>query len=88
MFWEYKNNKIATETFKKIFIVDDQGVMIDCKSETFSKFISSNMIERPEHTLDLNQDALRELVECNLHKSTQELTFDLNTLQSIICCHL
>ena len=35
-----------------------------------------------------NQDVLRELVECNSNKSTQELVLDLNTSQSTICHHL
>ena len=43
---------------------------------------------RPRHSSDLDQDALRKLVECNGHKNTQELAPDLNTPQSTICCHL
>ena len=40
-----------------------------------------------EDTLLRNQDTFRELVECNLRKSTQELALDLNISQSTICCH-
>ena len=35
-----------------------------------------------------DQDALRELMECNPYKSTQELALDLNTSQSTICPNL
>ena len=35
-----------------------------------------------------NQNALRELAECNLYKSTQELALYLNTSQSMLCCNL
>ena len=35
------------------------------------------------HSSNLNQDALRELVECNW-----ELTLNFNTSQPTICCHL
>ena len=37
---------------------------------------------------DLNQDALRKLMEFNPCKSTQEFALDLNTFQSTIFCHL
>ena len=43
---------------------------------------------KPGYSLDLDQDALRKLVECNPCNSTQELTLDLNTSQSTICYHL
>ena len=37
---------------------------------------------------DLDQDALRELVECRPRLSTLELALDLNTSQFTICRHL
>ena len=48
----------------------------------FSRFRSSDtfLIDkcRPERLSDLDQDAFREFVEFNRHKSTQELALDLN----------
>ena len=57
------------------------GSLLTSKSETgFPKFYSGNMsLKRPGYSLDFNQDALKELVECNPCKSTQELENDLNT---------
>ena len=46
------------------------------------------MNAKPGRSSDLNQDPLRELVECNPRKSTQELALDLNTSQSSMCRHL
>ena len=43
---------------------------------------------RPGNSSDLDQDSLRELLQCNQRKSTPELALDLNTSQSTICCHL
>ena len=43
---------------------------------------------RPGRSSDLDQDDFGELVECNPSKSTRELALDLNTSQSLICCHL
>ena len=37
---------------------------------------------------DLDQDASRELVKCNLDQTTQGLALDFNTSQSKICRHL
>ena len=58
----------------------------------FSKFHSGNMSlrdePRPGHSSDLDQDALRELVKCNPHKSILELSFDFNIPQSTMCSHL
>ena len=70
MFWEFKNNKNAIETAKKICTVYDQDMMTDYQVQNwFSKFCSGNTSlrdkPRPRYTLDPNQDALRELVEGN-----------------------
>ena len=93
MLLEFKNNKNAKETAKKMYSVYGQGVIIDCQVwKWFSKFYSSDMSlrdePRPRHSSDLNQDALRELLKCNPYKSTWELGLDFNTSQSTICCHL
>ena len=93
MLWEFKNNKNATETAKKICSVYGQGVITDRQVRNwFSKFRSGDTSlrdePRPGRSSDLDQDALRELVECNPRKSTRELALDLNTSQSTICRHL
>ena len=48
--WEFKINKNASETAKKIYRAYDQCVL-------------------PRRSSDLDQDALRESVECNSHKT-------------------
>ena len=87
----FKNNKNATEAVKKISSVYGQSIITD-HQKWFAKFHSSDTSltdqPRPGHLSDLDQDALRELVECNLCKITQELAVDLNTSQSTICHHL
>ena len=50
-------------------------------------YISLRDEPRLGHSSDCDQDALRELVEWNLRKSTWELALDLNTSQSTICRH-
>ena len=84
------NNKNAKETNKKSFSV--YGFITDRQVRNwFSKFRSDDTSlwnePRPRCSLDLHQDAFRELVVCNLRKSTRELAFDLNTSQSSICYH-
>ena len=59
--------------------------ILTTKSETGSENMSLRDELRPGHSSDLNQDALKELVECNSGKSTQKLVLDLNTSQSTIC---
>ena len=84
MLWEFKNNKNATWTTRKICSVYLQGVITDHQVwNWFSKFYSGDKSlrdePRQECSTDLDQDASRELVECNMHKNTQELALDLNT---------
>ena len=43
---------------------------------------------RAGYSSDFDQDVLKELVECNPHKSTWELALDLDISQSTICCYL
>ena len=50
--------------------------------------MSSREEPRPWSSSYLDQDALREMVECNPHKSTWELALDLNISQSTIYCRL
>ena len=80
----------TTETAKKIFTVCSQGIISDSQIQNwFSKFRSGEMSLRDEPRLrrssDIDQGTLRELVECNLHKSTWELALDLKKSQSLIC---
>ena len=69
MLWEFKNNKNATETAKKICSIYGQCVITDCQEQNwFSKFHSGNMLLRNEPRLgyssDSDQDASRQLMEC------------------------
>ena len=49
MLWEFRNNKNAKETTKKICSVYEQVVITDCLVwDSFSKFHSSNMLLRDE----------------------------------------
>ena len=88
--WQFKNNKNIIETAKKICVYD-QGVIIEHQVQNrFSKFHSDNTSLKnelwPGRSSDLDQYALRKLVECNLHRSTWE--FVLDTSQSTIYYHL
>ena len=65
-----------------------KGSLLTTKSKTgFQSFVLRNE-PRPGCSSDLDQDALRELVEYNLHKSRWESALDLNTSQTTICHHL
>ena len=77
--WEFKNNKNTIETAKKISSVYGQGLLLIVKSMFCSNNISLRDEPRSGCLSDLNQDALRELLECNPHESTQELSLDCNT---------
>ena len=88
--FEFKNYKNVKETAKKIcgqVCITEHRVW-----NWFSKFHSDNTSLRSKLrsrcSSNLNQDALRELVECNLHKNTWELAPDCNISQSTICHHL
>ena len=43
---------------------------------------------RPKHSSNLDQDALKELVECNPCKRFWEFALDFNTPQSTVCHHM
>ena len=93
MLWEFTNSKNITGAGKKICCVCGQVVITEREVwNWFSKFCSGNTSLRDERwsgcSSDLDQDALRELVECNLFKSIWDLALDLKTSKSIICCHL
>ena len=93
MLWEFKNNETAIEITKRISSIHVKDVINNGKaSNCFSKFRSGDTSlkdePRPGCSLDLDRDALRELVEYNPRKSTRELALDLNTSQSTICGHL
>ena len=93
MSWEFKNNKNAIESAKKICSVYGQSAITDHQVwNWFSKIHSGDMSlsgeSRPGCSSDLNQYALREFLKCNPHKSTQELALDLNIFQSTISYHL
>ena len=75
MVLEFKNNKNATETAKKICSLYNQSFIMDCQVwNWFSKFCSgdASLIEepRPGCSSDLNQE---NWWKCSLHKSTWEL---------------
>ena len=93
MLWEFKNKKNATETAKKICNVYGQDIITDRQVRNwFAKFRSGDMSlkdeRRPGRSSDLDEDALRELLESNPRKSTRELALVLNASQSTICRHL
>ena len=91
--WEFKNNKNAIETAKKICSVCARKVITDCQVQNwFSKFHSGDTSlrhdPRPGRSSHLDPDALRKVTECNPHKSTQEFALDLNTSQSTLCLYM
>ena len=72
MLWEFRYNKNTTETAKKIYSVYGQGDITNCQVwNWFSKYCFGNTSlrdeSRPGYASLLNQEALRELVECSLH---------------------
>ena len=76
----------------EISCVYDQDVISDGQIRNWFSKISSNdtsLRDQPRlgRSSDLNQKALRGLMEFNPRKSTRELTFDLNTSKSTICHH-
>ena len=89
MLWEFKNNKNATKTTKKISSVCSQDFITDrLVWNWFLKFhfgdTSLRDEPRPGPSSNYDEDALRELEGCNPWKSTWELTVDFNNSQSII----
>ena len=93
MLCEFKNNKNATETAKKISSFHGQSLITNNQVRSwFSKFRSSDMPlrnqPRSRRSSDFNQHALRKLVECYSRKNTWELALDFNTSQSTIYRHL
>ena len=81
--WESNNNKNSTKTAKKISCGYGQSVVTDHQVwNWFSKFRSGHIIRRdvprPERSSHLDQEALRELVECNLCESIQELALEFS----------
>ena len=84
MLSKFVNNQNTSEQLLKKCSVYSQGVITDCQIwNWFSKFYASKMSlkdeHRPGYSSDFNQDDFRELMECNLGKSTQEVTLDLIT---------
>ena len=77
MFLESKYNKNVTKTAKKISSMDKVWLLI-------TKFCSDDTSLRDEpileHSSDLNQDAFRELADCNLHKGTWLQHFPIQNL--------
>ena len=45
-------------------------------------------INRPGRSSDLDQEALREMVESSLRKTPRELGLDYYTFQSTVCSHM
>ena len=90
MLWELKNNKNTSETANKICSVNGQGVVTDHQVQNwFSKFSPGNRPLKDEHRQgsqpNFDQNAFRELGECNSRKSTRELAPDLIISQCTIC---
>ena len=74
MWWEFENSKKYDRKAKKICSVYGQGLITDWQVQNwFSKFCLSDE-SRSGCFSDVNQDAFRELMECNPCKNTQELT--------------
>ena len=76
---EFKDNENTTESNQKIFRVYGKGVITDLKFQSwFSKFHSGNTSLRdeptPGHSSQPDQDALRELVECNPWKKNLRIS--------------
>ena len=65
MLWEFKNNNNTTETVKKVCSVYGQHVITDCKVPNWFPSSDTSLTDepKPEHS-DIDQAALRELVEC------------------------
>ena len=63
-------------------------LLIAKKFETGIQYRSSDMTLRDKPSSGCSSDALKELMECNPRKSTQELALDLSNSQSPIFRHL
>ena len=74
--WNFKNYKNTAETAKKICVYGKSVITDRQVWNWFLKFCSwsTSLCGEPD-----DQDASRELVECNPFKSTWELILDLNT---------
>ena len=82
MLWKFKN-KNTTET-ENFFYFIAKVSLLTTKTETgFQSFILAiyHWEINPDHSSDLDKNALREFVQFNLHRSTWELALDLNTFQ-------
>lgn len=76
---------------RKICIAYGLGVIIDWHV-WFAKFLSGEMLledePRPWCSLDLDDEALKSIIESNPYESTKELVKMLNTSWFTICRHL
>ena len=82
-FWEFNKKAYYRNSYDQDDITNRNG---------FSKFRSGDTSLRDKirqgRSSDLNQGALKDLAEYNLHKNTQDLSLDFNTSQSTICGNL
>ena len=89
MLWKFQNNKISTETLRKICSILGLSIITDYQVwNWFSKFYSGDTLFRDGRWSDFNQDAIKESVGWNPCKSIQELALDHDISQSTICHHL
>ena len=88
MLWEFKNNKNATETAQNICKFIPKVSLLTTTSETgFQSFVLAICLRDMNPVQDIHQttikkNALKELMERNLHKSILELALDINSFQS------
>ena len=85
MLWE--NNENVTKTAKKISSVYGQGVITDGQVQNwFTMFPSGDILLRDEQKSlsDVDQNALRELMKCNLCKCTRKFTHYPKTCHSTL----
>ena len=86
--WRHRSLRITKTLQKQKIMFMVKKSLLTAKFETvFLKFRSGYTSLRDKRSSDLSQDAVREFVEGDSHKSTHKLMFYLATLQSIICRH-
>ena len=72
MLWKFKYNKTAAVTVKKNCRIYDQNIITYCQVRNWFHSGDTSLKDelRAERSSDLDQDALRELVECSSSQST------------------
>ncbi|CAK9796133.1 Histone-lysine N-methyltransferase SETMAR [Anthophora plagiata] len=93
MLWEFQNGNNAANTAKKICDVIGEGVVSERTVRNwFAKFrsgdISLQYEPKPGRSTDIDDHALKVLMEQNPRQTTRELADKMETSQSTVCCHL